>query len=42
VFRKGNLQGFQVKVNDKKYFIGTLYEKEAQDRGYVRYVKENK
>ena len=38
----GNFVGFNVRVNDKRYFFNTLYREEALELGYVKYIKEER
>ena len=38
----GNKVGYTVFVNDKRYFFAVLNSQEAQDKGYVKYIKENR
>ncbi len=40
ITRQGNLQGYQVKINEKRYFYGVLTYRQAIDKAYVAYVKE--
>lgn len=38
----GNPVGYNVTVNDKKYFFAVLHFSEAMDLGYIKYVKETR
>ena len=42
ITRQGNIQGYRVRVNDKKYIFKTLNIQEAQDNGFSKYIKENR
>lgn len=43
VTRMGNwLGGWTVRVNDKKYYLNASTWSEAFDKGYVKYIKENR
>jgi beta-lactamase class D len=38
----GNFVGFTVKVNEEEYFFNTLYQDEAMEKGYIKYIKNNR
>jgi len=38
----GNLSGYSVFINDKKYYCGYLTRKECEDYCFAKYIKENK
>ena len=38
----GNFVGFIVRVNEEKYFFNTLYQDEAMEKGYIKYIKEHR
>ena len=42
ITRMGNLMGFSVRVNDKRYFFNVLTYSQAIEKGYIKYIKENR
>lgn len=38
----GNHAGYNVFINDEKFFVNTLYRQEAEDKAFVKWVKNNK